>query len=120
MVTRPGGPVPSSIITRPLRKMGCGTLTGAGVLVGLVVVVDGEGVGVVRPVAAPVLPVVVVPPVLWPMTASGISRPKATAVVLALTQIFEAIPPPSTAHIMPPKLRGGCEQRDVPSRPLVE
>jgi hypothetical protein len=103
--------------------MGCGTLTGAGVLVGLVVVVDGEGVVVVRPVAAPVLPVVdvvVVPPVLWPMTASGISRPKATAVVLALTQIFEAIPPPSTAHIMPPKLRGGCEQRDVPSRPLVE
>jgi hypothetical protein len=86
--------------------MGCGTLTGAGVLVGLVVVVVGEGV-VVRPVAAPVLPVVgvvVVPPVLWPMTASGISRLKATAVVLALTQIFEAIPPPLTAHIIPPKI----------------
>src|ERR1022692_2289336 len=101
MVTGPGGAVPSSSITRPLRKMGCGTPTDAGVPVGLGVVVVGEGVVVVRPVAAPVLPVaggVVVPPVPWPMTAIGISKPTAAAVAIALTQIFEAMPPPLTAH----------------------
>src|ERR1035441_7649743 len=93
MVTGPGGAVPSSSITRPLRKMGCGTPTDAGVLVGLVVVVVGEGVVVVRPVAAPVLlPVaggVVVPPVPWPMTAIGISKPTAAAVAIALTRSAE-------------------------------
>src|ERR1022692_1042493 len=67
----------------------------------------GEGVVVVRPVAAPVLPVaggVVVPPVPWPMTAIGISKPTAAAIAIALTQIFEAMPPPLTAHIIPPKI----------------
>src|ERR1035438_1303073 len=94
MVTRPGGGVPSSSITRPVRKMGCGTPAGAVVVVGVELVVVGEG-GVVRPVVAPVLPVaggVVAPPVVWPVTAIGMSRPRAAAVVIALTQIFEAIP----------------------------
>src|SRR5664279_3256792 len=99
MVTGPGGAVPSSIITRPLRKMGCGTPAGAGVLVGLVAVGKGAVVRPVLPVLVPPLPVVggvVVPPVPWPMTASGSSKPTAAAAVIALTQIFEAIPPPLT------------------------
>jgi hypothetical protein len=87
--------------------MGCGMLTGDGVLFGLVVVVEGV---VGRPVvgaAVPVpVPVVVppppdvggvgVPPLPWPMTAIGINNPTAAAAVIALTQIFEAIPPPLT------------------------
>jgi hypothetical protein len=99
-------------MTRPVIKMGCGTLPVAGVLLGLLGVVVGAVAG---PVVAPVLPVVpplpvvaggvVVPPLLWPMTAIGISRPMAAAVVIALTQIFEAIPPPLTAHIIPPKVK---------------
>jgi len=108
MITELGAAVPSSIITRPLTKMGCGMLTAAGVLVvGLVVV--GEGV-VGRPVvgAPPGLPVVppvdggaVVPPLPWPMTAIGMNKPTAAAVI-ALTQFFEAIPPPLTVYIIPP------------------
>src|SRR5450759_3067878 len=101
MIAESGGGVPSSIITRPLTKMGCGMLTAAGVLVGLVVVTLGEGV-VVRPGVAPP------PPVLWPMTAIGIKKPTAAAAVIALTQFFEAIPPPLTAHIIPPELSAGC------------
>jgi hypothetical protein len=38
------------------------------------------------------------------MTAIGISKPTAAAVAIALTQIFEAMPPPLTAHIIPPKI----------------
>ena len=47
---------------------------------------------------------------LWPgpMTAVGISKPTAPAAVIALTQIFEAIPPPLTALIIPPKSGAGC------------
>jgi hypothetical protein len=92
--------------------MGCGMLTAAGVLFGLVVFVVGEGV-VVRPgvTPPPVLPVVppvpvvggaVVPPVLWQMTATGNNKPTAAAAAIALTQLFEAIPPPLTAYIIPP------------------
>jgi hypothetical protein len=110
MITELGAAVPSSIITRPLTKMGGGMLTAAGVPFGLVVV--GEGV-VVRPGMAPppVLPVVppvpvvggaVVPPVLWQMTATGNNKPAAAAAAIALTQFFEAIPPPLTAYIIPP------------------
>src|ERR1035437_3634217 len=112
MTTELEAAVPSSIITRPLTKMGCGTLTAAGLLVGLVVVVVGESVGV-RPVdgAPPTVPPVVppvpvlggvaVPPVLWPMTAIGNMKPTAAAAVNALTQFFEAIPPPLTGYIVP-------------------
>src|SRR5712664_2424297 len=100
MTTGSGGGVPSSIITRPLTKIGCGMLT-PGVVVGLVVFVF-VGV-VVRPtdwtVVVGVLPVVlpvpvvggvVVPPLLWPMTATGINNPTPAAAVIALTQILEA------------------------------
>jgi hypothetical protein len=90
--------------------------TAAGVLVGLVELVEGV---VVRPVVVPVLPVLVppppaggavVPPLLWPMTAMGTHNPMAAA-VNALAQIFKAMPPPLTADIIPPKLSYGCEQR---------
>jgi hypothetical protein len=42
------------------------------------------------------------------MTAIGIHKPMATAVI-ALAQIFKAIPPPLTADIIPPKLSYECE-----------
>ena len=107
--------------------MGCGMLAAAGVLVGLVVVGVVEGV-VVRPVVGPVLPVlvppvpvvggVVVPPVPWPVTAIGINKPTTAAAVIALTQFFEAILPPWTAHIIPPKiaLRLFADVNNVPCR----
>jgi hypothetical protein len=91
--------------------MGCG-MPVPGVVVGLVVVVDGEGVAV-RPVVAPVpppvlgpLPVVggvVVPPVPCPITAAGIDNPRTAAAEIALTQTFEAIPPPLTCPHYPTK-----------------
>jgi hypothetical protein len=37
------------------------------------------------------------------MTAAGINKPTAAAAVIVLTQFFEAIQPPLTAHIIPPK-----------------
>jgi hypothetical protein len=105
MVANSGGGVPSSVTTRPLTRMGCGRLAAAGVLVWLGEVVDGRLAGV-RPVEAPVPPVVppdvppvpvlggaVVPPLPWPVTADGISKLTAAAVT-AITQFFEAIPPP--------------------------
>ena len=65
------------------------------------------GLAVVRPpvVGAPGLPVLPVeapapvdgapaPPVACPVTHTGISKPTAAAAVIALTQTFEAIPPP--------------------------
>jgi hypothetical protein len=50
----------------------------------------------------PVVGGAVVPPVLWQMTAAGNHKPTAAAAVIALTQLFEAIPPPLIAYIIPP------------------
>jgi hypothetical protein len=36
------------------------------------------------------------------MTATGNNKPAAAAAAIALTQFFEAIPPPLTAYIIPP------------------
>jgi hypothetical protein len=101
MTTGSGGGVPSSIITRPLIKIGCGMLT-VGVCVGLVGfvfvgVVVRPGDGVVVPGVVPVVlppPVgggVVVAPLPWPVAHTGINNPTAAVAVIALTQFFEAI-----------------------------
>src|SRR6476646_11868787 len=101
MTTGSGGGVPSSIITRPLIKIGCGMLT-VGVCVGLVgfvvvgvVVRPGDGVVVpgVEPVVLPppVVGVVGVAPLPWPVAHTGINNPTAAVAVIALTQFFEAI-----------------------------
>ena len=83
-----GGAVPSSIVTRPLTKIGCGML-GDGVVEGWsgwwtrVVVVRPDWVVVVPGVVpvdvpVPVLGGAVVPPLAWPMTDVGINKPTAT------------------------------------------
>src|ERR1035441_6760300 len=89
MVIEPGSAVPSSIVTRPLTKMGCGTLVAPDVLVGLVVGSDEGVAGPVVPPTPPLLPVAppvppagAAPPLLWPMTAAGIDRPTAIAAVI--------------------------------------
>jgi len=93
-------------------KIGCGRFITCGVVglvvVGLVVVRPGVVVPtpvLVFPVVPPLVPVDggVVPPFACPKTTAGIEKPKATAVVIALTQIFEVIPPPFDCPYYPTK-----------------
>jgi len=102
MTTGSGGGVPSSIITRPLTKIGCGILCCG--WVGCVGVVGVVGRPIVVPVVpvpvvpVPVVPVPVVPvpvvgvvdPLPWP-NADAISRPEPATIVIALTQFFEVM-----------------------------
>src|ERR1039458_9829311 len=116
MITDSGGGVPSSSMTRPLRNIGVGIEVGWVVVVGMVVelvrvpVVDVIPVPPMLPVppvlpVLPVLPVdgaVVAPPLVCAQTAA-IDKADTAANAIALTQIFEAIPPPLPGPIMPPK-----------------
>src|SRR5262249_50805133 len=101
MTTGSGGAVPSSSVTRPLTKIGCGKLEGCD---GLVVVLVGFVVELVRLVLVvlllPVFPVPVdgggvAPPLLWPYAAT-----KRNALVAAktvnFTQTLGVILPPVT------------------------